>query len=247
MFYNILLREDKKLILTKINLEQPPKYSYSRIPMSDKDLFNLLIWLRNNGNTEVIDIWNKGDRVVIDPEKYPEVLSSFMKKVREAKEDETDFEAVPNKILQCLVPGTSALLRNKERTVIKVVRRKDQKTKINKVAVSNSLRDEFFAAVKKTHGRPSNSNYCLFIDDGDIYQYWNKLMDQLYYVQLNMSEQSVPKKEVTDHILICKKDTSKTLPQARSFKFCGGCGNANKCWSGANKKWLNKTYFTDYR
>ena len=249
MFYNILKRENNVLVLTKIPSDKnfnELKYSYSRIPMSDTDTENLLKWLKDKGEEDIVFNFMKNGKTEIDPKKYPEVLQSFFKKIAIAKEN-GNYEDVPNKVLDSDIPGTSALLRNKDKTVIKIVRRRDDKTKLNKVCISNAIRENFFRDAKALHGRPVSGNYCIYIEDGEAFYYWNNLMDNIYYNLYNkVTSNKDLKAQITDGVFMCEMDSRLSLPQARNYKMCGGCKNGTKCWNKQNKEYLNKNFGTNY-
>ena len=243
MFYNILKREHKMLVLTKVSSDTPILYSYSRIPMSDEQIINLLSWLEERGVDNAKSRFEIGLDIVIDPKEYPEVLKSFFSKITIAKE-KGQYEEVPNKVLDCPIIGTSALLRNSERTAIRIVRRKDNKTKLNKVCISNGIREAFFNDSKAAHGIPVNGNYSLFVEDGDIFQYWSNLMDSIYFDLLDRTKSDKVVKQ-TSGIFICQVDSRLSLPQAKNYSLCKGCKNAKYCWGKENKEYLRKNYFID--
>ena len=247
---NILKRKNKKLVLKKIiseNTYDECKFSYSRIYLTDKEVEGLLNWLISKGQSKnILELWNVSGTLQIDYKQYPQVLTSFMRKVSEAKTN-GKFEKVPNKVVPNNISGTSALLRNSDQTVIKIVWRKRNKDEINKVCISDGLKEQFFKKSIQLHGRPADKNYCIYVEDGKEFQYWSKLMNDIYFNSLVEYEENKKEEEIEKkYILNCVLDTNITLPQARYRKICGGCKYSSKCWNKTNKEFVNETYKTNF-
>ena len=246
-YINILKKSHGKLVLYRKPLisKSDILYSYVKIPMSEKQVSQLLSYLSARG--ENVSAYNTNNELVIDYNKYPAIIKQFNACVKVGKE-RGQFEMAPNKKYISNIPGTSVLLRDKKKLVIRIAFRKNNNTtEINRVCISNAMREEFFATVKQTHGRPVTGNYCLYAEDGEPFRYWAEMMDKIYN---NLAYEKEEERKLREHSQIpvyCNKYPDLSLPEARDKGLCKTCEFANKgCWTKPSTEFVNKEFHTNY-
>lgn len=120
-----------------------------------------------------------------DPIKYDQILKRFFEVL---KENRLPLEPTPSKILRTDTPGTSKLVRSKDKSRIHIALRMNRKTKkvtdrtyINAVCIDDEHRNWFFRDVKTHNGYPSsNENFALTDKNGQVFKWWSDYMDMEY-------------------------------------------------------------------
>lgn len=107
------------------------------------------------------------------------------KPIKEEVKPKVDKPTVKVKFYKSNVEGTSKLLRLPSKQLIKIIRRKNVKDVVNRpdvVCIDNELREAFFDDVRKTAHFGKKKLYELLNTavDKDIYEKWNKIIDDLY-------------------------------------------------------------------
>lgn len=182
--YTVLKREKNEiLILETIYSNTPILYSYTQIPIPTEKMIPILEWLQQYGIKNVYMLWGKNEKIIISKKENPEIYDKFLNRFFELiKLNSVMREAVPNLIFDTDIPGTSKIIRSKDKTIIYIARRKDNKTRINSTCINDTQREKFFEDSKQCHGIPDkNSKYKLDMDDGAIFEKWATFMDNEYF------------------------------------------------------------------
>ena len=156
--------------------------SYTLLELSDKDAYLLA--------TSAKQFDKKGNVVTINYQSGDETDSMFKAIAKKHKETNTDnFIDVSKKYTidkDIVIPGTSVFIRDAKKHVIRVARRtttNDKEGSINRLFVTNDIRDKFFDDVRKGAIHTANSKvWALDTRDSKEYEYWSKYMNTQYLV-----------------------------------------------------------------
>lgn len=179
MRWILCLKKNNILVLRRVS--HKVDYSYSRIPLTDKQAENTLKfsnhWVPVSLGTEYV--LNKD----ADPNMYDKLYRRFHEVVKEHKDE---LEVVPNKKVKTIPGGTSKLVRNTSKSSIHIARRrKTECTTINVVCIDDAHRDMFFKDSRNCHGRPADGGiYFICDEDGVTFQNWSTYMDNEYARQV---------------------------------------------------------------
>ena len=82
------------------------------------------------------------------------------------------------------IPGTSALIRDQVNHIIRIAKRKgDDITSINRLCISNAIRERFFNDVKYGDRYKKTGKYEMDSNDGDLYKHWSNFMNVSFIKQ----------------------------------------------------------------
>ena len=157
----------------KDNLE-----SYTMLNISKEDALELLF-----ASSEVT---RTGDGFVIKYQDKDAVSQMYKAIASKHRQSNSHFIDVSKKyeVTDEDVPGTSLLLRDPKKHVIKVCRRtttNDHTCGINRLFISNKYRDEFFKDVVGSVRYDETHKYELDTRDEDIYTKWSNFMNDSYF------------------------------------------------------------------
>ena len=80
--------------------------------------------------------------------------------------------------------GTSCLVRDPKKHIIRIALRKENnKTSINRVCISNDIKQRFFYDAKTSSYFAKNNKYAIDTDDLATYTYWSKYMNNSFIAQ----------------------------------------------------------------
>lgn len=97
------------------------------------------------------------------------------------------------------VLGTSCLIRDPTKHIIRIAKRNgDDKVTINRLCISNDVRERFFNDVKRTKRFTKTGKYAMDTQDLDVYTYWSKFMNSSFIIQLKDLKNSVNTKNFED-------------------------------------------------
>ena len=177
----MIARKIKPGILEIIDVKSQDEIeSYTLLEISDKDAY----LLATSANT----ISKDGNTVTICYTNGDEVDKMFKAIANKHKEDNTDnFIDVSRKYIidkDVKIPGTSLLLRDVKEHVIKVAYRKTTNSKegnINRLFITNDIRDKFFNDVRVSKRHKANPNkWELDTQNNKEYAYWSSFMNREY-------------------------------------------------------------------
>lgn len=186
------LQRNKKNKLVLLTMNEPVKYSYVRIPLTEEQARKTIKFskdwkLVSKLNYEELEL-KKGD------EKYDVLLKRFFEIVKEHK---NELETPLNKKFVTDVDGTGKLVRSKDRKTIYIARRLNKKTgkirnitEVNAVCISDFDRDLFFKDCREIYGLlPEGSIYKLTpLLNEEKFKVWTSFMDREYKNQLERFE-----------------------------------------------------------
>ena len=158
-------------------------YSFTRIPLDDVQMKKVIAfsycWVARVYNDAIeYHLYRENDEDKFD--KLIQRMDSV------AKENDTNTSDFVGKYITN-IPGTSKLVRTKDKEVIYVAKREIHKdgtqrndNQINAVCISDEEREAFFADSKRLHGYPKfrGGHYEIHASDGAIYEKWANLMNQ---------------------------------------------------------------------
>ena len=82
------------------------------------------------------------------------------------------------------IPGTSCLIRDADKHIIKIAFRKGNDTcTINRMCIDNEIRERFFQDAKASKYFKQTKKYALDTQDLNTYTYWSKYMNSSYLEQ----------------------------------------------------------------
>lgn len=82
------------------------------------------------------------------------------------------------------IPGTSCLIRDADKHIIKIAFRKgDDTCTINRMCIDNEMRERFFQDTKASKYFKQTKKYALDTQDLNTYTYWSKYMNSSYLEQ----------------------------------------------------------------
>lgn len=82
------------------------------------------------------------------------------------------------------IPGTSCLIRDANKHIIKISLRKgDDTCTINRMCIDNEIRERFFQDAKASKYFKQTKKYALDTQDLNTYTYWSKFMNSSYLEQ----------------------------------------------------------------
>lgn len=176
----MIARKVKPGILEIIDVKsQDELESYTLLDITDKDAY-LLATTAKNFNKE-------GNVVTINYENGDDVDKMFKAIAKRHREDNADnFIDVSKKYTinkDVVVPGTSVLLRDAKTHVIRVCYRKTTNStegNINRLFITNDVRDRFFKDVVKGKRYSKTNKYELDTEDKERYSYWSNYMNEQY-------------------------------------------------------------------
>lgn len=84
------------------------------------------------------------------------------------------------KIYKLDIEGTSILVRDPSKHIIRIAFKQDNNGSINKCPISNSIRDAFFADCKRSLSFVDTGKYLLTLLDPKMYEYWSEYMNKVY-------------------------------------------------------------------
>ena len=147
--------------------------SFTMLHISDEEFNSLL---------KIAD-WKMGDdNILIAKYKYKDPLDLLWKDLASAhqKKNKAFFRDV-SKDYPSSVSGTSVLIRDPIKHIIKIGYRNDNSTnRINRVCIDNERRDLFFRDCKKGNIFKTAHKYAIDLSDLDVYNYWSKYMNVAY-------------------------------------------------------------------
>lgn len=92
------------------------------------------------------------------------------------------------------VLGTSCLIRDPTKHTIRIAKRDgNDKVTINRLCISNDVRERFFDDVKRTKLFKQTGKYVMDTQDLDIYTYWSKFINSSFIMQLRDLKQEKTK------------------------------------------------------
>lgn len=185
-YWALKRNKNKKLIL--ISMNEPVKYSYTQIPLTEEQAKATLKYTKD---WKLVSKLNYSEYELKQGELgYDILLKRFFDVLNEHK---NDLVPVKNKKFLTDVDGTGKLVRTKDRKTIYIARRRNKKTgKIrnitepNAVCISDFDRDLFFKDCREIYGfLPSGSIYKLTpLIDEEKFKIWSSFMDREYDEQL---------------------------------------------------------------
>lgn len=163
-------------------------YSYTSIVMKEEAARKLIklgvgAWKKLSSEYDSVEMWEL--RYSNSPKLFEKMLKRFFEVV---KEHSDEIRKVPNKRFKTTVPGTSRLVRSKDKSKIYIAKRL-QKGKINEnntvntVCIDNYHRDLFFKDSTHYNGYPTNNMYYLFNYNADVFNWWSNYIDKEYESQ----------------------------------------------------------------
>ena len=82
------------------------------------------------------------------------------------------------------IPGTSCLIRDADKHIIKIAFRKgDDTCTINRICIDNEMRERFFQDAKTSKYFKQTKKYALDTQDLNTYTYWSKYINSSYLEQ----------------------------------------------------------------
>lgn len=100
------------------------------------------------------------------------------------KESNINFFEV-NKKYNSKVSGTSVLIRDPEKHIIRIAKRRNTLCDINTLCIDDSTRNKFFNDVNKCSYLYKYNKYAIDITDLETYRKWSTHMNNNYQIQLN--------------------------------------------------------------
>lgn len=153
--------------------------SYTLLNVSHEDALRLLFVSEN--------IVKEGNKFVITYEDDDKVSKMYKAIANKHSKDNPNFLDVSKKYMgdDTKVPGTSILWRDPNKHVIRVAYRKtsnfNKECSINRLFITNDVRDKFFKDVVKGKRYLSTSKYELDTQDLDVYTKWSNYMNDRYF------------------------------------------------------------------
>lgn len=97
-----------------------------------------------------------------------------------SKTEPRDFHDLSRKY-KSVVPGTSVLVRDSRKHTIRIALRKgNDDCTINRLCISNDMRERFFQDVKRGTLFKETGRYIMDSRDQDVYSYWSRFMNNEY-------------------------------------------------------------------
>ena len=187
----MIARKVKPGVLEIIDVQsQDELESYTLLELSDKDAYLLA--------TSAKQLNKDGHVVTINYESGDETDSMFKALAHSHQQtnsknfiDEMKKYVIDKDVV---IPGTSLLIRDIKNGTIKVAYRKNSPSKegtINRLFVTNAIRDKFFDDVRvcKKHKQDPNT-WILDKQDKKAYDYWCNYMNEQYVNILNIIKES---------------------------------------------------------
>lgn len=181
----MIARKVKPGILEIIDVKSQDEIeSYTLLELSDKDAYLLA--------TSAKKFSKDGNVVTINYDSDDDTDKMFKAIANKHKEDNANnFIDVSKKYTideDVIIPGTSVLLRDAKKHVIRVCKRATTNSKegnINRLFVDNIIRDKFFDDVRKGQRHLQTNKWELDTQDEKEYAYWSNYMNQQYLNILN--------------------------------------------------------------
>lgn len=175
----MIVRKVKPGIMQIIDIDPVDEVeSFALLDVSDKDAFRLL--------TKATGFESKDGVTTIRYNNGDDVDTMFKAIAGKHKKSNPDFQDVSKKyhIKDISQGGTSVLLRDGKKHVIKVARRSTTKStegNINRLFITNAERDLFFKEADKSATRAKTGLYMLSADlDHELYEKWSGFMNKRY-------------------------------------------------------------------
>ena len=176
----MIARKVKPGILEIIDVKSQDEIeSYTLLEISDKDAYLLATsanTFSKDGNTVTI-CYTNGD----DVDKMFKAIAN-----KHQEENSENFIDVSKKYTldkDIKIPGTSLLLRDAKNHIIKVAYRKTTNSKegnINRLFVTNDIRDKFFDDVRVSKRHQANPTKWELDTQSKAYAYWSSYMNREY-------------------------------------------------------------------
>lgn len=181
----MIARKVKPGILEIIDVKSQDEIeSYTLLELSDKDAYLLA--------TSAKKFSKDGNVVTINYDSDDDTDKMFKAIANKHKEDNANnFIDVSKKYTideDVIIPGTSVLLRDAKKHIIRVCKRTTTNSKegnINRLFVDNIIRDKFFDDVRKGQRHLKTNKWELDTQDEKEYAYWSNYMNQQYLNILN--------------------------------------------------------------
>lgn len=155
--------------------------SYTMILLNERDTLDLLYSAEPNNIVKEDD-----NTFVITYEDKDQVSTLYKALANKRSKESSNFVDVSKKyeLEFDAIPGTSVLVRDPEKREIKVAYRKSTNSKvcsINRLFISNEIRDAFFNDVREGRYFRDNGKFILSDEDEFLYGKWSNYMTNRYF------------------------------------------------------------------
>jgi hypothetical protein len=172
------LEKGFKLCVFNVTTDGSEKESYTLLKLSIKELNKLLTSAYNEGEG-VSDL--DADGLLITYRGDGKTFALWKELVASHKQNPDFVAANLSKEFLSAIPGTSCLIREPKAHVIKIALRKGNNTNtINRLCVSNLIRERFFADAKASDFYKNTGKYAIDTKDLNTYSYWSQYMNTCY-------------------------------------------------------------------
>ena len=162
-------------------------YSYTSIILTEESARKLVQfsgWKKLSTLYDPVEMWEL--KYINSPKLFERILERFFQVL---KEHSSDIKKVPNRRYKTTVPGTSRLVRSKDKSRIHIAKRMqkgklNENNTINTVCIDDEHREMFFKDVIDCNGYPSDNMFCLFTYNGSEFDWWSRYIDKEYKKQL---------------------------------------------------------------
>ena len=129
--------------------------------------------------------WELQEGILIAQYTHKDDLDTTFKKLAiEHKKKNENFIDV-SKTYESKIKGTSFLIRDPQKHIIKIAKRDNNISTINKLNIDNDIREAFFNDCKKSQFFKLNNKYGIDVSDLELYSFWSKYMNMTYLVESN--------------------------------------------------------------
>ena len=184
MIYARLLKEGK-LIIKEQERDGNELESFALLKISLKELLQLLNISKKENMTY------ENDHLIIKYSNEDEVQKSFKAIANEHRKRNPHKFLNVNKQFNSKVEGTSVLLRDPDKHIIWVAKKRNNPLQnINRVCVSNEIRNKFFKDVVKGKYYSESGKFIIDTRDYEKYSYWSNWINISFLEQLEEFELS---------------------------------------------------------